>query len=253
MKIKRDKINFQAFIAILIVIVAFSIMCFISLFILYKFGAFRIPKSLFGNENSTTEIKNELHDIAGYVSNYDSERMDLNKYKEIIKYVPMQESFYIQADVTTYTGNSEEAYHYWIWKYENKYKIAILDFETYRTVKTITCDNSRIKIIDTINNITEYYDMTEEYAFINQKPIIDFSKIGKSGFGEVVSVTLNLANINYQIVDEETGNYMNVSIDREYLVPSYYEMYENNVLVRKFSLNSFEEVDYFTDEQFLVD
>lgn len=250
MKNKKSLGNFQSLIAILIVIVIFSSICFLILFALNRLGAFKLPKSLFNISNEETNNRGELYDIPKYDVGYDTKTMDLNQYKELIRYIPIQKSFYIQADVTNEKDNTP--YHYWIWKYGEKYKIAILDFDTYRTNIMITCDGEKVKTVNVQSGETTYGYVKDGLSFFEQTPIIDLSKIGDNGYGQVKTVTLTSGNINY-VIENNDQSVINLALDRDNLIPNKYEIVKNDVILQSFVLNSFEEVDYFTDEQFLVD
>lgn len=247
MKIKRNSSNLQSFIAILIVIVIFFSVCFLVLFGLSKIGVLTTPKFLRKTETREDNDNNQIKDIPLYITEINDGDISYENYKEILKYVPLQNSFYIQADIKL----TDASYHYWIWKYNSMYKIATLDFDTYTALKTITCNGENVKIIDTQTGNVEYHKMNEGYTFLEQTPVINFTNLN-DGNNVVNNIVVLDDSVKYYITLENNEN-IDFTINRDNYIPTEYKVYLNNTLIREFKLNSFEEVDYFSNDQFNID
>lgn len=254
-KSNRHVSSLISLVAILSVIVIFFLVCFLIMVLLYNLGVYKLPESFLNNNAETNESREAVQNVGDSSVTFASYGYSNELYSKILKSIPIQNNFYIQADVTTYDESSTEiTYHYEIWRYGERYRIAILDYATYQPVKLIICDGERIKILFVETNQTEYHDVKEGYSFLEQTPIIDFSFLDEGEeYGYIESANMNGKEIEYVIQYTLIDEVINISVNTEEYVPSSYTIIRRGKTLREYKLISYENVDYFTPSQFIFD
>ena len=240
-------------VAILSVIAVFFLVCFGVMFVLNRLGVYELPKLFNKNNDDTLESGELVQNIEDVSVDFVLHTNNKEFYEKLIRKIPIQNNFYLQADVTTFSNDESVIYHYWIWRYGSKYRMAILNNENYDLVKMIICDGENVKVEFVETNQIEYHKIDEGYSFLQQTPIIDFSFLDEDDFGYIEKINGNNDRIDYTIQYTLINEVINISLDTNEYIPIEYKIERNGQKLVEYKLLNYENVDYFTNEQFNIE
>lgn len=171
--------NFLTLVSVLSVLLAFTLVCALCLFVLYKTGiaefAFGLPGEARGVTPSGTDFSLPVHTaappsasavITGTVS-----------FDRMLAETPFSDSYYIKIQVSsdeTAGGDVPASGTYEIWHYGDRYKINFYNSKN-EIEKIITCDGTRIQVINFLALSSTYYTVSDGYTFEKMAPMPDFS------------------------------------------------------------------------------
>lgn len=172
------KKNILTLISILSVLLAFSLVCTLCLFVLYQTGIVNFP---FGDPEaerrgtpSETDFSLPVHTASS--PHADSVVAGPVDFENILAESPFSDSYYLKITVTsdeTAGADVPASGTYEIWRYGDRYKINRYS-EANETEQIVTCDGTRIQVIDFLTPSSTYYSVSDGYTFEQMSPLPDF-------------------------------------------------------------------------------
>lgn len=167
--------------AILSVLLAFSLICACCLFVVYRTGVFELP-ALFSKDPVPVETNGgEVVSLPVHTEKMPSIEPISDKteaFEDLLSSLPFSDRYYISVLITTNGEGAEElspAGTYEIWRLDEKYKIKYsVQNEEKRTV---TCDGERVQIVDFEAITNRYFDFSPEYRFERMSPLPNFASL----------------------------------------------------------------------------
>ena len=169
--------NVLTLISVLSVLLAFTLVCALCLFVLYKTGvadfAFGPPGEVQGGAPAGTHFSLPVHTAASPTANA---ALTGANFDRILAETPFVDSYYIKIQVSSDETAGDDvpvSGTYEIWRYGDRYKINRYNSGN-ETEKIITCDGTRIQVIDFLAPSIAYYAVSDGYTFEKLAPLPDF-------------------------------------------------------------------------------
>lgn len=177
-----SKKSFLTIASVLSMLLAFSAVCGVVLFILYQVGVFKIPSAENGGTIDNAGAAVSLPLYTGETKNADELLVGLGSYEKLITETPFYDSFYLKVGVVCAVDSGYPASGtYELWRYGEKFRINHYD-ENDEVQRIITCDGTNVQIIDFELEDVFYYPVSEEYSFLSLAPLPDFKELMKAPY-----------------------------------------------------------------------
>lgn len=253
---RRKPRSILALISVLSIIIAFILVCYLVLNVLYNAGVYQLPSFLKPTVTKAEETYSVEYDLDIPSQNtyaYTQSTVSDMDYKKFLEHSPYADSYFLKATIYQFSEDPsiQSGVEYWIWKNGSKYKVSIRDSLTSTILKVIVCNGSRVMISDEINATVDYYDASD-YKLIDQTPFPNFSKIFEEGY-EIVYFGENEENLFVTMNDLDDYKVTNLVFNKNKGLVSSFELFDHDILVNDFVLNSFEKLSYTTDYMFNFD
>lgn len=170
--------NLLTLVSVLSVLLAFTLVCALCLFVLYKTGiaefAFGLPGEIQGGVPAGTDFSLPVHTAASPAANA---ALTEASFDRMLAETPFVDSYYIKIQISSDETAGDDvpvSGTYEIWRYGDRYKINRYNSGN-ETECVITCDGTRIQVIDFLAPPSTYYAVSDGYAFEKMAPLPDFS------------------------------------------------------------------------------
>ena len=199
--------NVLTMMSILSVLLAFALVCALCLFAMDRLGIVKLSFSASqetGGVSAETDFPLPAH--TAKTPSVSAVTGGISVFETVIEDIPFSDSYYIKMQISadqTAGDDLPEPGTYEIWRYGDKYKIHRYN-SNYETEMVITCDGTRLWVIDYLNTSSMYYNVSDGYTFEKVAPYPDFHFLSDveyeifeySESGDICSAALEYASLS---------------------------------------------------------
>lgn len=180
MKLTKNK-NFVTLASVLSVFLAFILVTALCLFACDRLGIMRVELFPPKDKESVGEAGGKFSLPIHVEAPFSGEEIPSGKrfYEKLLRNAPFTEDYYLRLRILSDTlldNTAPPSGEYEIWHFGERYKIHWYGNDG-RVKKVITCDGTRVQIIDYQAASNEYYDVSSGYTYEEMTPLPRFGVI----------------------------------------------------------------------------